>query len=184
MLKAKKSIPFIAILSVLSLLSSCDKLKGVTKTKDELKSSTKTEVEIKTTTSVKENISTDKNYISEALTALYKKDYGLAVQYAEKAKNIDPNNPAILFVYAQALSMKGDVKGALKALDDAFKNGFNNKEVLANDLHLAGLRKTEAFKELIKKYGIKYESEINGKKIKKDSDEDVVRAGNVEIRLK
>ncbi len=80
--------------------------------------------------------------------------------------------------------MKGDTFGALKTLDEALHNGFNNKEILTTDIHLAEIRKMNAFGELLGKYGINYKGQRGSKRKSINSDENSIKAGDVEIRVK
>ena len=169
------------VISVCSL-SSCDKIKDLTKSKDEIKASSRTEVEIKTSTTLTGNDQLKKSHIGEAILALYKKDYNNALHFAESAKSVDPSNPIILFIIAQIQAANSDASGAVKSIDEALKNGFDNKDMLMNDFYISSLRKSESFKELLKKYNIS--TKTKGTDKGKTDDEDTIKAGNVEIKMK
>ncbi|HOF57627.1 MAG TPA: hypothetical protein PLA81_01065 [Syntrophorhabdaceae bacterium] len=173
------------MLSIIFLfVSACDKIKERTQTQreGEARLSSRIESEEKITVTTK-GLTENKNYLNEAFCGLYGKHYTDALQNAEKAKNAEPKNPVVLFVYAQTQSMCGDTFGALKTLDDALRNGFDNKDVLITDIHLAPVRKMDAFGELLKRYGMSY-NKTNVKKQAHKSGENVIKAGDVEIRLK
>ncbi len=176
-----KIIIFILLSCSLAFISSCDQLNKLSNGK----SSTQTDIEVHTSSTAKGTVSVGTNYLSEALRALYTRNYGLAVQNAEKATNDDPKNPAAFYVFAQSQAMNNNGAGALKALDEAFKNGFDNPELLMSDFFLESVHNTNAFKDFLKRHRITHNDRALVKKQKKAaSDEDVVKAGNVEIRLK
>ena len=172
------------LVPIFILAISCDKVKDMVSSNWGAKSNSKTTMDSQPTTSTKENVSLDKDSFYEATKSLYKKDYDTALQLAEKAGKSQPNDYICLYVKAQAQSMKGDTLGALKTLDEALRNGFNNKEILTTDIHLAEIRKMDAFAELLGKYGIINKSQGGLKNKPINSDENSIKAGDVEIRFK
>jgi hypothetical protein len=81
-----------------------------------------------------------------------------AFDAASTAVDMDPNNPGALFVYAEALAANGDVLSALRALDRSLIKGFADKKMIYQSRHLAGVRKSTGFKELMAKYGMAQEA--------------------------
>lgn len=120
--------------------------------------------------------------LGEAVSALYKKDYSQALKNAEAAEQAMGDDPVVLFVLAEARAAKGDTPGALETLDRALKTGFDNTALLMTDTHLTGLRETKGFRDLMTKYKVSLKDA--NKRERQGAQEDVVRAGNVEIRVK
>ena len=88
-------------------------------------------------------------------------------------------------VLTQSYAVNGKKAEAIKALDDAMKSGFTNRDVLAGDIYLRDLRESPEFQDLMKKYGIDYQrTETTVKAGRVEISEDIIKAGNVEIRTK
>ena len=114
-MKKKGSLVLISVFLVaLVLLVSCDKIKSMMGGEQ----------------AVSQKKEDPNRLFVEALSALYSKNYDLAIQNAEKAKNTMPNNPIVPFILSQAQSMRGDTFDSLKSLDEALKNGFNKGDIL------------------------------------------------------
>lgn len=123
--------------------------------------------------------------VAKVQAALNSKNYGQAVETAHTAVAADPKNTKALFVLAEAQGASGDVFGALKSLDDALKNGYDNKNAIYASEYLGKVRATSGFNELMSKYGM-----TRAKTAKKTSkgtsykSEDSIRAGDVKINMK
>jgi len=65
------------------------------------------------------------------------------------------------------------------------RGGFGNRDVLASDPYLRDLRESQEFQDLMKKYGIEYQrAETTVKAGRVEISEDVIKAGDIEIRTK
>ena len=123
--------------------------------------------------------------VAKAQSALSSKNYGQAVEAARVAVNADPRNPKALFVQAEALGANGDVFGSLKSIDDALRNGYDNKNAIYASEYLEKTRASAGFGELMRKYGM-----AQGKMAKREAkgrsyqSEDTVKAGDVKINMK
>jgi hypothetical protein len=123
--------------------------------------------------------------LGTALNSLYSRNYANALEAAERAKALEPTNAAVLFVLTQSYAVNGKKVEAIKTLDDALRGGFGNRDVLASDPYLRDLRESQEFQELMKKYGIEHQkAETTVKAGRVEISEDVIKAGNIEIRTK
>lgn len=123
--------------------------------------------------------------IARARQALIEKNYGQAEELAHSAVNAETKNAYALFVLAETQGAGGDTFGSLKSLDDALKNGFNNKKSIYSSEYLEKTRATAGFKELMAKYGYAHSSTTKraSKKVRYKS-EDSIQAGDVRINMK
>ncbi|MDF2437111.1 MAG: hypothetical protein K0Q95_1487 [Bacteroidota bacterium] len=64
---------------------------------------------------------------------------------------IDPTNSEAYYFQAEIKAKKGDKAGAIKALEDAVKNGFADKKRMVSDSALAGIRNEPEFKKIQEK---------------------------------
>jgi hypothetical protein len=81
-----------------------------------------------------------------------------ALETASAAVDMAPNDPGALFVYAEALAANGDALGALRALDRSLTKGFAGKKMIYESRHIARIRKSTGFKELMARYGMARET--------------------------
>jgi hypothetical protein len=157
--------------SVLIIVSGCDQKSGAAK-QDSNPVQTSAQINVQDT-------------VTKAQTALSSKNYGQAVDSARLAVNAEPKNAKALFVMAEAQGANSDVFGALKSLDDALKNGYDNKNAIYASEYLEKTRASAGFSELMTKYGL-----AKTKTAKKSSNgttyqsEDTIRAGDVKINMK
>lgn len=81
-----------------------------------------------------------------------KGDIPQASQYIQQANAIDPHNLDLLYTEAVVESLAGHPSGALKAIAEAFRNGYSPDQV-KNDPELEGLRQNPEFAKLLSQYG-------------------------------
>jgi tetratricopeptide (TPR) repeat protein/class 3 adenylate cyclase len=89
--------------------------------------------------------------------ALYyakKGDAPRARQYIQEARAIDPHNLELSYSEAVVQTLAGHRDEALKALGEAFKNGYSPVQA-RNDPELESLREGPGFVKLINQYGVK-----------------------------
>jgi hypothetical protein len=120
--------------------------------------------------------------IGKIHSALAGKNYGQALDLAQTTVKAEPNNAIILFVTAEAQGANGDVFGSLKSLDDALKNGYDNKNAIYSSKYLSKTRASAGFNELMVKYGMGQAK--SKKKAVKYRNEDSISAGDVRINMK
>ena len=72
-----------------------------------------------------------------------------ALQWANRAMAIDPEEPAILYNVACVYSIAGEVEAAVSYLEQAVNAGFGYREWLDNDSDLDALRENSRFQTLI-----------------------------------
>lgn len=124
--------------------------------------------------------------VAKAQSALSSKNFGEAVEIARTAVTAEPKNAKAQFVMAEAQGANGDVFGALKSLDEALKNGYDNKNAIYASEYLEKTRKSAGFTELMRKYGLAQAKTPAGKRAKGKSyrSEDSISAGDVKINMK
>ena len=76
-----------------------------------------------------------------------------ALQWANRAMAIDPEEPAILYNVACVYSIAGEVEAAISYLEQAVNAGFGYREWLENDSDLDALRENSRFQALIARLG-------------------------------
>jgi tetratricopeptide (TPR) repeat protein len=153
--------------SVLIIVSGCDQKSGAAK-----QESNPAQINVQ-------------DSVTKAQTALSSKNYGQAVESARLAVNAEPKNAKALFVMAEAQGANGDVFGALKSLDDALKNGYDNKNTIYASEYLEKTRASAGFSELMTKYGLaKTKTAKKATKGTTYQSEDTIRAGDVKINMK
>ncbi len=69
--------------------------------------------------------------------------------WAEKALEIDPNDPGVRYNVGCLYSLEGKVEEAIRCLEEALGAGFQNKEWFKNDPDLDPLRDHPRFQSLI-----------------------------------
>ena len=72
-----------------------------------------------------------------------------AIQWADQALAIDPNEPVTLYNVACTYALQGLADRAIDCLDKAIKNGFSHKEWIENDADFNSLRNNQRFEALI-----------------------------------
>lgn len=72
-----------------------------------------------------------------------------ALQWANRAMAIDPEEPAILYNVACVYSIAGEIEAAVSYLEQAVNAGFGYREWLENDSDLDALRENSRFQKLI-----------------------------------
>jgi hypothetical protein len=131
-----------------------------------------------------------RSLLSEALWELDKKNFGKSIEITLRITKSDSGNIEAYLIESQAKSMTGDPKSALDALDMAFKNGLRDFERIAAEKRFDPIRPSPEFQELLRRYGgtpsaIAGESEIKAGNvsIKEESGAQVIRAGDISIRV-
>ncbi len=74
-----------------------------------------------------------------------------AMEWADRAKKMEPNDPGVLYNLACVYASLNQVERAMSTLEDAIANGFANKSWLVNDSSLGNLRPLPQYEELLKK---------------------------------
>jgi tetratricopeptide (TPR) repeat protein/TolB-like protein len=74
-----------------------------------------------------------------------------ATRYARQARSIDPNNVDLMYIEAKVHAQAGRNDQALKALREAFRNGYSTERA-QNDPELAALREDGGFKKLLAEF--------------------------------
>ncbi len=72
-----------------------------------------------------------------------------AVIYLEIWNIIQPDNPYASYALAAGYARNGKLKGALRALETALRNGFDNAELLEKDNAFSELRDSQEFKLIV-----------------------------------
>lgn len=130
--------------------------------------------------------------LNQAKLELDHKNYGKSVEITVKITGEDPKNYQAYYVEAQAQTMAGAKKEALKALDQAMKNGFKDFKELAGNQNFETLRDSKEYHELLKKYDPDYSSvsikdddiQVDGDvSIKNVNGRQVIKAGDVSVSL-
>lgn len=167
-----------AVLSLLVLVTGCDQMSGATKQGSAPLQSAQQAVAAQQGINVQETV-------AKAQAEMSSKNYGQAVDTARTAVNSDPKNAKALFVMAEAQGANGDVFGALKSLDDALKNGYDNKDSIYSSEYLVKTRASASFSELMTKYGLaKTKTAKKASKGTSYQSEDAISAGDVKINMK
>ena len=174
MKKTELSLVTLATASFLIFSSGCDKFGGASKQENQPAPQTTTQSQVNA-----------QDMVSKAQSELSAKNYGQAVETARSAVNAEPRNAKALFTMAEAQGANGDVFGSLKSLDDALKNGYDNKNAIYGSEYLEKARASAGFNELMSKYGISQASAPKkGSKGTAYKSEDSVKAGDVKINMK
>jgi len=82
-----------------------------------------------------------------ALCRIGERDEGL--EWAERARRIDPDDSGILYNVACLFALEGRRDQALACLEQAFRGGFGNREWIAHDRDLESLRGDPRFQALM-----------------------------------
>lgn len=80
------------------------------------------------------------------------KEFVKALDYFEKGKPTDENDPFSYMYFATAYSMMGKLKEALDYLELAFQKGYSYFDYLELNHYLDNIRNEERYKALLKKY--------------------------------
>ena len=166
----KKLVAAILLISI--VVSGCDKFSSEKKTE--------TKVE-----------SVD-DQMKSAKTEFDNKNYGKTVEITIKVTQSDPKHTDAFYLESQAQSQMGDVKSALKSLEDALKNGFKDFKGITDNKNLDAIKQTPDFQVLIQRYdpSASAKASISDKEIKAGDasikevgGQQVIKAGDVEIKL-
>jgi|LSQX01.2.fsa_nt_gb hypothetical protein len=183
-MKIKNLFLCIFLMITCPFLLSCDRIEEFFKTKNESDFTSRTEIEIRSSTIEKENTRSARSDLGNAIVFLYQKDVALALKFAKSARDAEPRNPYVLFAYAEVQAANGDTAGAIKTIEGALKNGFDNRELLLKSPFFSGMLKQKSYRELLLKNNIAVMDLDDPGSVDDEDDEDVVRAGSVEIRIK
>lgn len=157
---------FLIMLFISFFLTSCDDLK-----KDE---------------------SVAEDQLKQAKTELDNKNYGKSGEISVKITGEDPKNYQAYYIEAQAQTMAGAKKEAIKALDQAMGNGFKDFKELADNKNFEGIKDSKEYDALLKKYDPDYSLlSIKGDDVVVDDEvsiknvngKQVIKAGDVSISL-
>jgi len=83
--------------------------------------------------------------------ALKQNNIPMAEYFGQLYILVDPTNNEAYYLMAEIKAKQGKNDIALKALDEAVKNGFEDKKRLEDDSSFIGIRNDEAFKNVLKK---------------------------------
>ncbi len=78
-------------------------------------------------------------------------DRGRALDWAGRARALDPTDPGILYNVACVYAVGGMADDSLACLDNAVQNGFGHREWLENDSDLDSIREDPRFNALLQK---------------------------------
>lgn len=130
--------------------------------------------------------------LKQARAELDNKNYGKSVEITVKITGEDPKNYQAYYVEAQAQTMAGAKKEALKALDQAMGNGFKDFKDLADNKNFESIRDSKELHALLKKYDPDYspvsikgdDIEVGDEvSIKNVNGKQVIKAGDVSVSL-
>ena len=74
-----------------------------------------------------------------------------AAQWAGRAREMDPEEPSILYNVACVYSLLGQVDTALDCLEEAVAHGFSDRQWLMHDSDFDALRNNPRFQALLKR---------------------------------
>ncbi|TCC92035.1 tetratricopeptide repeat protein [Pedobacter frigiditerrae] len=92
-----------------------------------------------------------KIYHQAIKSSIFLKDYKKAIIYSNMAINKYPSNFDTYYLLASIYSLGNDIPNALKYFSLAIDNGFDDPSQTYADANLINLRKSQKFKELMKK---------------------------------
>jgi len=128
--------------------------------------------------------------LNEALAELNKNNFGKSVEITVRVTHSDAGNTEAYFIESQARSMTADLKSALDALEQAFKNGFKDIERVTKERRFDPLRSAPEFEELLHRYGFSSAPRIGEQElragnvsIKEEAGTQVIKAGDIVLRL-
>lgn len=142
--------------------------------------------------STEKKVETVDDQMKTAKVEFDNKNYGKTVEITIKITQHDPKNTDAYYLESQAQSVMGDVKGALKSLEEALKNGFKDFNGITANRNLDSLKQTPDFQALIQRYdpNAAAKASISDKEvkagdtsIKEEDGQQVIKAGDIEIKL-
>ena len=142
--------------------------------------------------STEKKVETVDEQIKSAKTELDNKNYGRVVEIIVKVTQTNPKSTDAFYLESQAQSQMGDVKNALKSLEDALKNGFKDFNGINENKNLDAVKQTADFQVLIQRYDSNAaaktsisdkETKAGDASIKEVDGQQVIKAGDIEIKL-
>ena len=142
--------------------------------------------------STEKKVETVDEQIKSAKTELDNKNYGRVVEIIVKVTQTNPKSTDAFYLESQAQSQMGDVKNALKSLEDALKNGFKDFNEINENKNLDAVKQTADFQVLIQRYDSNAsakasisdkETKAGDASIKEVDGQQVIKAGAIEIKL-
>jgi hypothetical protein len=128
--------------------------------------------------------------LGEALTELDKKNFGRSIEITLRVIKSDSGNVEAYFIESQANSMTGDVKAAVAALEQAFKNGLKDIERVFKERRFDPIRSNPEFDEMLRRNGFssaekmgEQEVRAGNVSIKEEAGTQVIKAGDITLRL-
>lgn len=131
--------------------------------------------------------------LKSAKVELEKKNYEKTVEITIKITQSDPKNSEAYYLQSQAKSLSGDIKEALRLLEEAIKNGFKDFKSLAENKNLDPLKSTPEFEGIIQRHdpSASAKTSITEKEITAGDDvsikdsggKRVIKAGDVSITV-
>ena len=128
--------------------------------------------------------------LGEALAELDKKNFGRSIEITLRVIKSDSGNVEAYFIESQANSMTGDVKAAVAALEQAFKNGLNDIERVFKERRFDPIRSNPEFDEMLRRNGFSSAEKISEQEIragnvsiKEEAGTQVIKAGDITIRV-
>lgn len=130
--------------------------------------------------------------LKTAKVELEKKNYGKTIEITVKITQSNPGNVEALYLESQAQALAGSVEAALDALEKALENGFKDFKGLMENKNLDPLKPTPEFETLMQRFNpdAAAKASISDKEvtagdasIKEENGEQVIKAGDIEIRI-
>jgi TolB-like protein/Flp pilus assembly protein TadD len=78
-------------------------------------------------------------------------DHALALEWAERALSMDPEEPATLYNVSCTYALVGEAEKSIDCLEKAFRQGFGHKEWVEHDPDFASVSSHPRFKALMKR---------------------------------
>lgn len=142
--------------------------------------------------STEKKVETVDDQMKTAKVEFDNRNFGKTVEITIKVTQSDPKNTDAYYLESQAQSVMGDVKSALKSLEDALKNGFKDFKGIMDNKNLDTLKQTPDFQALIQRYDpnsvakasiTEKEVKAGDTSIKEEDGQQVIKAGDLEIKL-
>jgi hypothetical protein len=128
--------------------------------------------------------------LGEALAELDKKNFGRSIEIVLRVIKSDSGNGEAYFIESQANSMAGDVKAAVAALEQAFKNGLKDIERVFKEPRFDPIRSNPEFDEMLRRNGFSTAAKISEQEIragnvsiKEEAGTQVIKAGDITLRV-
>lgn len=130
--------------------------------------------------------------LKTAKVELEKKNYGKTIEITVKIIQSDPKNVEARYLESQAQAMAGSVSEALGSIEKALENGFKDFKGLMENKNLDPLKAMPEFEVLMQRFNpdAAAKASISDKEvtagdtsIKEEKGEQVIKAGDVEIRI-